>query len=338
MDRAHQLCPCGGKIHTDEDCLVFWTDPVFWKEKLMSGYKAPSYEGHYQSNVNQRYEQNLDYDEYESEAVPFSRYQEDYNGRFHDYPESRYNDFNIRNQWFNHGNYQESSYQPYESQNDCQGKHQNSKLDEIMDIMMEVAQESRLRTEAMVQRSNRIDEQIATLKAVKHNTTSIPVFVGETQEIPVLVDEDEEEVGSLPELEVIYLNLHEDLAPTEELETDVIQVYSEPLHILITPTNKVGDDGTSGNKRKVSTQDLGQGILKWLYNDPTDVLMIGKKVKTQHVKYRTHHGNSAGKCGFHLFRFDSTNIVGRREQLGIGNVNHRAYAGNSVGKCSLRPP
>ena len=53
----------------------------------MSGYKAPSYQGHYQSNVNHRYEQNLDYEDYESEVVPFSRYQEDYNGRYHDYSE-----------------------------------------------------------------------------------------------------------------------------------------------------------------------------------------------------------------------------------------------------------
>ncbi|KAJ0516221.1 hypothetical protein HanOQP8_Chr11g0391681 [Helianthus annuus] len=233
MDRAHQSCPCCRKIHTDEDCLVFWTDPVFWKEKLMSGYKSPSYEGHYQSNVNHKYEQNFDYDDYESDVVPFSRYQEDYNGRYYDYFESTYNDFNMRNQWCDHGNYQGSSDPQYASQNDCQGKHQNSKLDEIMDIMMEVAQESRSRTEAMVQRSNRIDEQIATLKAVKDNTTFIPAFVEETQEILVLVDEDEEEVESLPELEVICLNLHEDLAPTEELETHVVQVYPEPLHTLI---------------------------------------------------------------------------------------------------------
>ena len=83
-------CPCCGKVHIHEDCPVFWKDPVFWKEKIKSGYKAPSYKGYYQSNVNNNYERKWDYDSYEPEMPRFPSYREVYDDYYNEYPQPAY--------------------------------------------------------------------------------------------------------------------------------------------------------------------------------------------------------------------------------------------------------
>ncbi|KAJ0693553.1 hypothetical protein HanPI659440_Chr15g0598471 [Helianthus annuus] len=255
-------CPCCGKVHIHEDCPVFWKDPVFWKEKLKSGYKPLSYKGYYQSNVNNNYEPKWDYDSYEPEMPHFPSYQEEYDDYYHDSPQPTYEE-------------------PQDSL--------HSKLDTIMDMMLEMKNKDELRDrsfEALVIQVGQLTEEMAQLRRDQEVWANGTIVDGEVVE----------EVIDLPEQENECLNRAEDITPRDESDPKDAHVHIHPSPILITPTNKVGDAGSGIRIRRVALQDIGQFSKKRPQSCTIRMPSIIKRVWIRHANYRAYVGNSVGKC------------------------------------------
>ncbi|KAK1411603.1 hypothetical protein QVD17_38158 [Tagetes erecta] len=136
---------------------------------------------------------------------------------------------------------------------------------------------------------------------VETNTTPL-ISVIETPETKSAMAEEtvDEEVRDLLGQENESINSIED-KPLESLVIGEVQVHPNLPLASITQTTKVGEEGLR-TKKKVTLQDLGQIIMKWLRNSVSIYMTISAK------------------------------------QFWNGQVNYRAFVGNVAGKCSLRPP
>ncbi|KAJ0447252.1 hypothetical protein HanRHA438_Chr17g0809341 [Helianthus annuus] len=263
-------CPCCGKVHIHEDCPVFWKDPMFWKEKIKSGYKPPSYKGYYQSNVNNNYEPKWDYDSYELEMPCFPSYQEEYDDYYYEYPQPAYEEPQVST---------------------------SSKLDAIMNAIIISNQEIKMELKKELEAKDKANEALA--KKVSQLAEELAQLRRDQEVLAsgTLVDDDVvEEVTELPEQETECLNRAEDITPQDGSEPKEAHIHIDPFPTLITPTNKVGDEGSGIRIRRVVLQDIGRFGKKRPRSCTVRMPNIIKRVWIRHAKYRAYVGNSVGKC------------------------------------------
>ncbi|KAJ0947422.1 hypothetical protein HanRHA438_Chr01g0015031 [Helianthus annuus] len=279
---------CGSGEHYLEDCSVFYEKVQANKERedYLSGlfdYRRadhkdfngpsshypytrppppPDYQDYYYSEMDYHYAQEQGYNNYEPDLPHFPGYQEEYDDYYNDSPQPAYEE-------------------PQDSL--------NSKLDMIMDMMIEMKKKDEQRDksfEALVIQVGQLTEEMAQLRRDQE------VLANGT-----LVDGDVvEEVIDLPEQEKECLNRAEDITPRDESDPKDAHVHIHPYPIFITPTNKVGDAGSGIRIRRVALQDIGQFRKK---RPQSCTIFMPSKIKREwirHAKYRAYVGNSVGKC------------------------------------------
>ncbi|KAJ0853537.1 hypothetical protein HanRHA438_Chr14g0652341 [Helianthus annuus] len=188
----------------------------------------PNYQEYYYSEMDYHYEQERSYTNYEPKLPHFSSYQEEYDDYYHDYPQPTYEE-------------------PQDSV--------TSKLDAIMDTMIEMKKKDELRDksfEALVIQVAQLSEEVAQIRRDQEMLTNGTIVDGDVVE----------EVMDLPEQETECLNRTEDITPEDESEAKDARVHPYLLPMFITPTNKAGDEGPVIRVCKVVLQDIGQFVKK----------------------------------------------------------------------------
>ena len=223
------------------------------------------FQGYNRSERDYNFEQNWDYNHYEPEMAPFTSYQEEYNGYYHEYNDP-----------------------PSDMATILSMIKKAEEKQEKRDIEARLKEEIRDKAlEALVKQVGKMAEDVALLKRERDERAC------------GIVDDSEvdEGVTGIPEQENECLNLNEDVPLFKEPVSDVIIAYPNPLLASITQTNKVGEEVPRVKIRKVGIQDLGQSIMKWLHNNFSFYMpIIGKQLWNWYVNYRAFVGNVAGKC------------------------------------------
>ncbi|KAJ0853797.1 hypothetical protein HanRHA438_Chr14g0655341 [Helianthus annuus] len=267
--------------------------------------------------------------------VQANREREDYLSGLYDYRRADYEDFSGPSSYYPCDNppphYQEYYHEPElprfssyrEEYDDCYNEYSqpaseepqdsiSSKLDAIMNAMSaltnshqaltnshqefkaEIKKEFEVRDkahEALVVQVGQLAEELAQIKREREVLANGTMVDGDVVE----------EVIELPEQENECLNQEEDITPRDGSEPKEAHVHIDPSPIRITPTNKVGDEGSGIRIRRVVLQDIGRFVKK-----------------------------RPRSC--------TLRMPNRRKREWIRHANYRAYVGNSVGKCALRPP
>ena len=279
---------CGSGEHLLEDCPVFYEKVQAYKDRedYLSGLYGngranyedfggpsshspyirppppPNYQDYYYSEMGYHYEQGQGYKNYEPDLPHFPSYQEEYNDYYHDSPQPTYEE-------------------PQDSL--------HSKLDAIMDMMLEMKKKDELRDksfEALVIKVGQITEEMAQFRRDQEVLANCTIVEGDVVE----------EVRDLSEQEVECLNRAEDMTQRDESHPKEAHVHIHPSPILITPTNKVGDAGSGIRIRRVALQDLGQFVKKRPRSCTVRMPRKRKREWNWHANYRAYVGNSVGKC------------------------------------------
>ncbi|KAJ0582835.1 hypothetical protein HanHA300_Chr04g0156421 [Helianthus annuus] len=239
---------CGSGEHYLEDCSVFYEKVQANKERedYLSGlfeYRRVDYEDFNGPSSYYPYDNPPlpHYQEYyyEPESPHFSSYrEEEYDDYYNEYP-------------------QPALEEPLESM--------HSKLDSLINMMKEYHEDIKEYHEDIkeIKKANEVRDKAHEVLAMQ-----VGQLVKEMAQLKrdqedlakgTRVDGDVvEEVIELQEQENDCLNQEEDITPRDGSEPKEADVHIDPSPILITPTNKVGDEGSGIRIRRVVLQDIGR--------------------------------------------------------------------------------
>ncbi|XP_076935195.1 uncharacterized protein LOC143601770 [Bidens hawaiensis] len=190
--------------------------------------------------------------------------------------------------------YEEDDYEYSQSVDEDQQNILHSKLDAIMNTLMEHKRQMMEEEKEYELTHERI---LASLNPNIEDKTEIKRDQEELASGTVSDGDEENEVVDLPKQESESVIQVEDTIPSEYEEPKVANVNPMPSPVLTIPNNKCGDEGLVKNKKKVSLQDIGQIIKKRPHNNHSSSMPITvKRLWTWHVSYRAHIGNSVGRC------------------------------------------
>ena len=252
MNRIGYSCYCEGPYHY-RDCPIVsqeWQERHHWRGNMMTYYEEQEESSYYPHS------EHFTSPKYNEEYFSDSYYRCDQEPYYHEYV------------------YDEDDYE-YSQQVEAEQRQRdlwNSKLDNIMNLMVESKLDSLMnmmkdqkrenelrnkRHEALAKQISQIAEEIAEIKRNREILASGIVTDGDK----------ENKVVDLPELEsegVIHV------ADTTSLEYEVIkdaQVYPNSSPKSIISTNKFGDESSGAHTKRVKLKDIGQTIKKWLHSN-----------------------------------------------------------------------